>query len=89
MKKGRKSDSARALFRLLAVVENLGLTGPKIRSQKALKNVYRKKRRMSLRRKVSRPNLKKEPDEELLREKEVEEKARKRTRGPYRKSSSA
>ena len=33
------------------------------------------------------PNLKKADDDELIRKKEIEEKARKRTRGPYRKSS--
>ncbi len=31
--------------------------------------------------------IQKELDEALLRKKEIEEKARKRTRGPYRKSS--
>jgi hypothetical protein len=36
---------------------------------------------------VRKSRIQKEPDEELLRKKELDEKARKRTRGPYRKSS--
>jgi hypothetical protein len=36
---------------------------------------------------AKRPGIHREPEEVLLRRKEVEEKARKRTRGPYRKSS--
>ena len=35
---------------------------------------------------VKNPNLE-SPDEEMLRKQEIKEKARKRSRGPYRKSS--
>jgi len=36
---------------------------------------------------VRKPRIQKEQGEDLLRKKELDEKARKRTRGPYRKSS--
>ena len=37
--------------------------------------------------KVRKLRIPKESDDDLLRKKELDEKARKRTRGPYRKSS--